>query len=416
MKRIVFLMCTLAALAGCGGSNSSSSGNDGSPTTVTYTFTSSAYQAAPVAVATQIGTGAYALATLASGKLTITIPHGETNYSVAWICAPTGGNYSETNEYIYQASIADGTSFSRYCFEPSSAPQTGLATVQVNAAAITGGEWVEVGDELLPWSTGTLDFNATTAVGTQDVPVGVYTGTESYNNYLAIRILRAQTIPGALNGGAPVVFGTGDEVAPQTITYNDVPNGFSAFSPLVFYQTAGGASILLNLSGPSGQYLAMPPGAVQTGDYYEISTGAQSAAGGESVGVEKLTSTGGPQSFTFSAPWSYAGPAAAALPTFDFVYSGFSGLSDVSDYISIDWAQSATSTYFIQMTATANYLNGSTSVTIPDLSSLTGFLAPAASGTAINWSAQINQGDPYLTNPPSGAIQGVGNSGTYTEP
>jgi hypothetical protein len=64
------------------------------------------------------------------------------------------------------------------------------------------------------------------AVGTYDVPV-VVTGAEGPYVALAARILRDQTIPGALNGGAPVVFETADETVPQTIAYNNVPNGYS---------------------------------------------------------------------------------------------------------------------------------------------------------------------------------------------
>jgi len=70
----------------------------------------------------------------------------------------------------------------------------------------------------------------------------------------------------------------------------------------------------------------------------------------------------------------------------------------------------------ITMTATANYQNGSTAMSIPDLSSLTGFLASVPSGTTVDWTAEYSQGDPNLTTPPSGSIQSVSNSGSYTEP
>jgi hypothetical protein len=70
----------------------------------------------------------------------------------------------------------------------------------------------------------------------------------------------------------------------------------------------------------------------------------------------------------------------------------------------------------ITITATANYQGGSTAMSIPDLSSLTGFLTSVPSGTTVNWTAGFSQGDPYLTTPPSGATQSVSNSGSYTEP
>jgi len=118
---------------------------------------------------------------------------------------------------------------------------------------------------------------------------------------------------------------------------------------------------------------------------------------------------------------SYAGPTAAALPTFNFAYSGFSGMSNIYQEASIGWTQGQLgqgSLEFneIMITATANYQNGSTAMSIPDLSNLTGFLAPATSGTTVGWNAGVSQGGPLLTSPPSGTIQSVGNSGSYTEP
>jgi hypothetical protein len=97
-------------------------------------------------------------------------------------------------------------------------------------------------------------------------------------------------------------------------------------------------------------------------------------------------------------------------------YSGFAGLAQVSDFASLNWGQSTATTNQIAIFATANYQSGSTSLTFPDLSGLTGFLPLASSGQSIYWSAQVQQGVPVGTNPPSGAIQYVGNFGTYTQP
>jgi hypothetical protein len=424
--KLFFCLLGMASLAACGGgSNSGSSGGGtsggGNPTTVTFTFNGSPNSVAPVAVATQIGTGSYTLATLTSGKLTIEIPNGQTNFSVAYLCPSTSGITPPQNlEYIREISTLDGKSYSAHCLQQDT-PQSGVATLQVNAAAIPGAAWVNLGSSALPWSGSALDFSAPLAVGTYDIPVSVAKQQISYDNYLAVRILRAQTVPGALNGGATVVFGTGDEVVPQTITYNNVPTGYLLSSPLVIYQTAGGASILLDLNGPPGQYLALPSAAYQSGDSYLFSAeavslaGNQSLGGGTSVGVETFSSSGGPQTLTFPAPWSYAGPTPAALPTFNFTYSGFSGPSNVSQAAIITWYQATSSINQISMTATANYQSGSTSMTIPDLSNLTGFLTPQASGT-IYWTALLNQGNLVGANPPSGTTQSVSNYGTYALP
>jgi hypothetical protein len=261
------------------------------------------------------------------------------------------------------------------------------------------------------------------AVGTYDVPV-VVTGAEGPYVALAARILRDQTIPGALNGGAPVVFETADETVPQTIAYNNVPNGYSLAGSDVVYFTAGGAGVqlFLNNEAAATQYPAMPSDAYQSGDCYDFIADASDVTGNGVVSVEKYTSSAGPQSFYIPAPRWVSRPNPAALPTFNFAYSGFSGMSNISQQAAIYWDLSTWAFGIpadfddISMNATANYQNGSTAMSVPDLSSLTGFLATPPSGTTVSWSASVYQGDPLLTSPPSGTIQSVSNSGSYTEP
>jgi hypothetical protein len=412
--RSSFCFFLLVGLAGCGGSVSCGSCGGGSPTIVTYTFNGNNM---PVAVATQIGTGAYTQATLTSGTLTISIPEGETSYSAAFLCTAEVNPFVNI-ENIHQASTLDGTEFSETC--PPNPYLGGMATVQVNAVAIPGAEGINVDNEgSSPGNT--LNFVSDLAVGTYDVPV-VVTGAEGPYFALAAKILRDQTIPSAFNGGAPVVFETTDETVAQTITYNNVPNGYSAASSDVVYYTAGGAEVQLDLNEPPlAQYPAMPSDAYQSGDYYYFSADTSDTTGNGVVSVERYTSSPGPQSFTFPAPLSYAGPTAAALPTFNFAYSGFSGMPNISQEAGIGWTQGQLGQGTLEfdeitMTATASYQNGSAAMSIPDLSKLTGFLAPATSGTTVGWNAGVSQGDPLLTSPPSGTIQSVSNSGSYTEP
>jgi hypothetical protein len=418
--RLSFCFFLLAGLAGCGGSASCGScGGGGSPTIVTYTFTGNNM---PVAVATQIGSGAYTQATLASGTLTISIPKGETNYSAAFLCTAEVNPFVNI-ESINQASTLDGTAFSEAC--PPNPYLGGLATIQVNAVAIPGAEGISVGNYGGCASCNTLNFDYDMALGTYDVPV-VVTGVEGPYIALAATILRDQTIPGALNGGAPVVFQSTDEPVAQTIAYDNVPNGYSLNGRTVVYNTAGGAFVQLelnNLGGSLTQYMAMPSGTYQSGDYYEFIVEADNASDSGSVVVTRYASSAAPQSFTFPAPLSYAGPAPAALPAFNFAYSGFSGMSNISQQAAIYWGVGtwpsegiAADLDSITMTATANYRNGSTAMTIPNLSSLTGFLANPPSGTTVSWTAAFNQGDPFLTNPPSGTAQEVSNFGSFTVP
>jgi len=412
----------IAGLTGCGGgSNNGGSNNNGggSPTTVTYDFTSTPISAAPVAVATKIGSAAFTQATLTGGTLTISVPSGETNYAVAYLCptetlAVPPANY----EYVVEASTVDGTAKTGECSGPNTA-KLGLATGEVNATAIPGAEgiWGIVGGY---WDSGfgsTLTMNEDAPLGTYDVPVLVTTGGASFGDIAAAKILRAQTIPGVLNGGNLIDFTASDETTQQPITFTNLPSGYIADSPSASYETAGGVSILLNLLGPAGEYTALPAGTYQSGDYYQIAAGAYTGVSTfQGVGVLKIVTSGGPQNFTLPAPWTYAGPTAASLPTFNLSYSGFSGMANISESAIIQWNQGTVSQNLIEMTTTANYQSGATSITIPDLSGLTGFIAPATSGTTITWTANVFQGDPFLTTPPSGIVQSVGAGGTYTEP
>jgi hypothetical protein len=416
---LLFCVTLMTGLAGCGGTSNSSGGPGGgnptnpggNATTITYTF-----PVAPTAVATQIGTGPYTLATLTSGKLTLSIPSSETKFAVAYLCPLyTDTTVSASEELITQFSTLDGTSYTGGCGK-SPTSQTGTATVQVNAAAIPGAKWVGGGIGEMPWSGTTLNFSPSLLAGTYDIPISASRSANFPDNYLAIRILRNQTVPGSLNDGAPVVFTASDAVQSQTITYANVPDGFSVIGPLVTYQTSGGANIFLNGAGTgsAGQYTAIPAASVQSGDIYSFSVGAGpiSSSTGTSVGVQRYTSTGGPQSFTFPAPWSYAGPTPAILPTFNFAYSGFSNFYDLA---SIVWYPNTGITQDIQMSTTSNYLNGSTAMTIPDLSGLTGFLTPPTSGM-VSWYTNIFQGNYPTTYSPIGTFQYVANNGAYTLP
>jgi hypothetical protein len=431
ISRLLFCVVVMASLAGCGGGSGSGpsggcttncGGGGGNPTTVTYAFSG----AMPTAVATRIGTGAFSQATLESGKLSISVPGGTTNYSVAWVC-PADARYTPpaTDEYVYQANTQDGTSFTWYCDDDGATVTSGAATVQVDASAISGGAWVYAGGGIgdnqaglsQPWSSGTLNLSGQMLVGTYDVFVYV----EDLNfNMLAVKILRNQTLPGTLNSGNAVVFAISDEVTSQSLAMNNVPSGFTVSQTLVDYLTPTfGDALPLDFGfGALTQYTALPSGAMQSGDYYWFDAGASGSTNpnvSEYVGVEVDSSSGGAQTISLPTPWSYAGPTAAALPTFSFDYTGFSGMTNVVQHVGLNWDQGNVSNT-TQVWATANYQDGATSIAVPNLSGLTGFLAPAPSGTNIFWYAGAEQGFPLLSSPTNGTLSIVQDSGTYTEP
>ena len=128
-------------LAGCGsGSGNTTGGGVGggggnNPTTVTFTVTGGT----PTAVATQIGSGAFTSATLSGGSLTLSVPSGTTNFAVAFVCPPlTSYTPPETEQYVYEASTLDGTSFSEWCLGGSSNEATGTLTGAVDASRSPG--------------------------------------------------------------------------------------------------------------------------------------------------------------------------------------------------------------------------------------------------------------------------------------
>ena len=431
-----FTTFTVAALAGCGsgssttgGSGTGSSGGGGAqtsnPTTVTYTFTGGT----PTATAVQIGTGAFTAATLQSNKLSITIPSGTTTYAIAYVCPPVA-EYGETItfESVIEASTQDGSSFPASCFGSGT---TGSVTGTVDASAIPGATSVVVrGNQAYGTTlrTTTGSFNASLLTGTNDVAL---IALNSSGTVLAVKILRGQTVPGALNGGNSIVFSTTDETTPQSITVNGVPSGYvTPATANVLYVTAGGTIFYLSTNATT-QYLAVPSAAVAAGDFYSFEPNSDDVSTDTAfVGANVDSPSGGSVTLALPAAWSYAGPTAALLPTFNFSYSGFSSDAAITYESELEWQTSQANFDTVSVAATGNYLGSSTSVAVPNLSALTGFVAPAPAGTFVTWVAYIwgggwtpdlwdggAQGFPSYTSPPSsGSISFVKKIGNFTQP
>jgi hypothetical protein len=86
------------------------------------------------------------------------------------------------------------------------------------------------------------------------------------------------------------------------------------------------------------------------------------------------------------------------LPTFNFNFTGFSGVTATAYQGALEWLASKNQFDSISVIATGNYLGSSTSITIPDLSALNGFIAPAPAGTLVSWVACI-WGGPWAVDP-----------------
>jgi hypothetical protein len=92
----------------------------------------------------------------------------------------------------------------------------------------------------------------------------------------------------------------------------------------------------------------------------------------------------------------------------------------VTDAAAIGWQTGSgnTTQYSCQVLASANYLNGSTTLVVPDLSGVPGFLTPPPSGTNVAWLAEIFQSSNGFLQPSStaGNASSVLNGGTFTVP
>jgi hypothetical protein len=240
-------------------------------------------------------------------------------------------------------------------------------------------------------------------------------------NVLAVKILRSQSVPGAVNNGTVITFQASDETTSQPISVTNVPAGFvTPPAVAVEYFTANGTSFLLD-GNSTTQYPAVPAGAAQSGDYYAFeSNSADATTFNSAVGITQYTTTpGNPVTLALPASWSFPGPSAATLPTFTFTYSGFSALAAVAQSGEIEWATTATTLNTITAIATANFQGSATTVAIPDLSTVSGFIAPAASGTNIFWVADVFGGTAQefsFTPSNNSSLSFVQNRGTYTQP
>jgi len=240
-------------------------------------------------------------------------------------------------------------------------------------------------------------------------PVGGTTGL------LAARNFSSQTVPGAVNGGNTISLGVADQTTLEPVTYNNVPAGYRAPVTQVGYSTVGGAGFLVT-SAATTEYSVLPAAAMEDGDYYSFNVISQGTSG-EVIVYTKSTS-GGPLSVTFPSAWTYAGPAAAKWLSFDVAYTGFSGTTGVCNAVGMDWAASSTAQNNVSVVATGNYLNGSTTVAIPDLSGLPGFVAAPASGISSYWDVSISQRASSCFQPSgsNSTTNVVSNGGFYTVP
>jgi|SRR5579863_1588025 len=411
-------LLSIALLAGCGGGGGGGGGATppnppsagGTPVSVTFSGTSM-----PTAVALAIGTGSFAAQTLSGGHLTFTLPQGTKTYQLAYHCPPYAAMGMADDEYIIDANVSDGTSPVLSCYAPAAGSNVSIAVNALgigaasNAGVVAGGNWGGFAGA----ASGTV--NTTFPNGTYDVAA---LALDSGNNIVGVKFARNQTIPGILNGGNPIVLGATDQTTTSTMTVAGIPSGFNPTPAYnIAYVTANGTSFGLNRSSTS-TYAVVPAANQAAGDAYQFESNDADSATNQHVGATAYASTGGPVTVTLPAAWVYTGPAAAAYPSFTFAYSGFTGLT-VTDHGSIFWQENPTTEAGIQLYVTPAYLGSGTTASIPNLATLTGFLAAAASGTHVSVVSEIDAGASlsYLNQQQTTGTQSyVQNDSTYVEP
>ncbi len=411
---IFILGILLVMVIGCGGNSSSTA--EGTPVTITFVGT------APQALAVQTGNGPFTAASLEAGNfLHLVVPTGATKYAIAYVCALT-------SEFVFEATITDSTEVTAKCPLSFDFSSSGLVTGSVNASGIAGAKDLFVVGPGIGTNINGISgpFSLLLPAGGDDV---AFVASDSLGSALGVKILPAQNVPGAVNNGNTVVLGPGDATITRPATILNVSSGFSLPALQAQYHTVNGTAIsltgaILGLSNPAPTYPAVPAASIQSGDFYQYSVRSfDLATFNEQIGTSQTTTQGGgPVTLALPAPWSFAGPTPAAFPTFTFNYAGFSGLPAVSQQATLTWFTTPKSFFSsITVSATANFQNGATTLTIPDLTSLVGFLSPASSGTTVSWTADIFGGTTQqfifsVNPPPNGSVSFAQNRGDYVEP
>jgi hypothetical protein len=422
---VIAVVGTLTACGGGNGGSSSSGGNSGgnnppppANTDIVYTFTGGN----PAAVATQIGTGAWTAGTApTNNQFTVSIPSGTTNYGLAYVC-PAFNNEFIDWEQITEATVADGTAFTVSCNPPASSLGTATANVDLNSpfglldnTMVYGAQGSStVGTTPIP-RTNFTEFEFSAPVGRNDIAV-----VGGNFQTAAVKLFRDQTVPGQVNGDNTIIFVPTDAVGFRPYEVHNVPSGFDSPSVYSSYTTANGTTIQL-YAGNAVQYPVLPADiAAQPGEFYLLSASAftHPEGGYQSVGQNVSIASPASMNFKLPVPLPYAAPAAAPWPSFSIKYGGFSGVAASDTTVSIQWIVDKGPDNYVGVSATSAYLNNATTLTIPDLSSFTGFLQAPKAGTSVFWQVGIEGGDyhSFVVTPSTGSIQGAWCGGNYTVP
>lgn len=406
-------ICSIGCLMACGGSNTSTTLTTTPPTQVTLTVSGST----PTAAGSQVDGGSWTSLALSGSTATFTVPKPTSNYAVAVLCPVSPSSNPNQSEVVIEANVGDIASPTIYC-----PPETTVTmTVNYDLTAVAGAQEaaIAIGRDVSPITSGAngLATLSNVVAGTQDVGVVAY-GAAPTSAPLGIEILRGLNVSGSTLSVPPM--STSDEALAATIGVSGVSTGYTSFL-FAQYVTAGGAIIPVNGNG-AASYGLIASGNAASGDFYSVQATAIDAS--KYHFVEALESSTNPQNLTLTlpAPFIYSGPSPAAYPSFNATYNGFTGSGKTGWIAAINWVDAPSATIRgVFVYATSAFL-GSSSVTIPNLSSLNAFLPGPPSNTPLGWVLMpFQQSDYYfafnaIASPPSESAQYSSAGGSFIVP
>lgn len=420
----------LIALALGGGFRAHGQGEEAgaNATSVAVSFTG----VMPTVVASRVGTGKFTAAKLAKAKLTLQLPAGIVDFSVAYVCPEyISGTVLSIDQYVLNANIKDGTDYSEQCQSNLETGRTGALAIDIDPRAVADTSYVTVSAQNskyvatdTAYTAGKLDMEA--PLGTDRVDILAYSQSLTDGLYdaelMAIRDYSRQLVPGSIDPGHTIVLDAADETHPVPISYRNVPVGFGTPTTQVEFYPGGAIEGLSIAAGATASYRAVPDSLVKSGDYFTFwaNSNRDGATGSAGSSVEQVVVSGSARSLTviFPDPWKYSGPSPAVSPAIEFKYAGFTGRKMISRSASLSWDANQTTEDVYEVYSTGNYANGATSMTFPNLTGLKGFLAHPSGRTQVIWRAFIYQNYPD-PRPESlvGLVENiVGNWGTYSVP
>lgn len=397
------LIILALSLTACGGGGGGGSSTPSLPVVTTPTPTPGPVGAmvsipvhgiAPSLIAYQAGTsGPWTTVALSGATLSFTLPIGTTAYSVAALCPFNGSGTLRGGgpaQIVIQATTADSPTL--WC-SPGSLPTASAATINatafVQANAFPNTDNVSV-TQAVPGSLFGSGFTAAGgtdafgsplwASGPSDVAIRVFTNATPQIT-VATRLIRGVSF--TPNG--TMTFSPLSSITDKA-TIANVPLQAGSTSGLFFWVPAEGGAINVGFANSSTASLPLIPNATP-GDYYYGHSFV--LAGGNGVFTQVTTSNGA--GFTFPAAptvgLTITGTQLGDLCSINAPYSGFTVSGKQFYTADLSWPETtqpvANGAPVEHVVASASYLGSSTTVTVPDLSSVAGMMPKPSGGVTV---------------------------------